>query len=118
MPSAGLFSTCLRTWKPTRPFIIYPYHIQNLNPQKLRHSPHHAVLLHTPYVYAIGNPVLGTLSSGRVSEGSRDYRLGWRLTPSAAGAAPFDINLDATRRESSLSPAAVHGVMLRAGVQG
>ena len=70
-----------------------------------------------------GVPVFGGALTGipnagiGVSEGSRDYRLGWRLTPSADGPGPFEVSLDATRRESSLSPAAVHGVMLRGTMQ-
>ena len=65
-----------------------------------------------------GVPVLGGALTGTpnlgigVSEGTRDYRLGWRITPSATGAARFEINLDATRREGSLSSAAEHGVLL------
>ena len=64
-------------------------------------------------VPVLGGALTGTPNAGiGVSEGTRDYRLGWRITPSAAGAARFEINLDATRREGSLSSAAEHGVLL------
>ena len=64
-----------------------------------------------------GTPNLGF---GLTGAGSRDYRIGWRLTP--AGAAGFEVNLDATRRES-VDPGAAdaapveHGVLLRGSVR-
>ena len=69
-------------------------------------------------VPVFGGALTGAPSTGvGVSETSRDYRLGWRLTPAVQRAIPFEVNLDATRRESALSPAADHGVMLRGRVQ-
>ena len=69
-------------------------------------------------VPVFGGALTGALSAGvGVSETSRDYRLGWRLTPAVQRAIPFEVNPDATRRESALSPAADHGVMLRGRVQ-
>ena len=69
-------------------------------------------------VPVFGGALTGAPSAGvGVSEFSRDYRLGWRLTPAAQRAVPFEVNLDATRRESALTPAADHGVMLRGRVQ-
>ena len=65
-----------------------------------------------------GVPMFGGALTGRpnagigVSETNRDFRLGWRFTPSAAGPARFELNLDATRRESSRPPGAEHGVSL------
>ena len=44
--------------------------------------------------------------------GTRDYRLGWRLTPAASGDTGFEVSLDATRREAA-NDDADHGVMLR-----
>ena len=68
-------------------------------------------------VPVFGGALTGAPSAGvGVSETSRDYRVGWRLTPAAQRAVPFEVNLDATRRESALSPAADHGVMLRGRV--
>ena len=68
-------------------------------------------------VPVFGGALTGAPSAGvGVSETSRDYRLGWRLTPAAQRAVPFEVNLDATRRESALTPAADHGVMLRGRV--
>ena len=45
-----------------------------------------------------GTPNLGfALSDG----GTRDYRVGWRLTPAARGGPGFEVNLDATRSEAA-----------------
>ena len=61
-----------------------------------------------------GGALTGRPNAGiGVSEANRDFRLGWRFTPSAAGPARFELNLDATRRESSRPPGAEHGVSLR-----
>ena len=57
------------------------------------------------------------------SNGGRDYRLGWRPTPTAPGASGFEFTLDATRREpvndngSGSGAAPEHGVMLRSAVR-
>ena len=77
-----------------------------------------------------GLPVFGggftatpNVGFGLSGAGARDYRMGVRLTPATPGASGFEVNLDATRRESanndgSGSGAPVeHGVMLRAGVR-
>ena len=48
-----------------------------------------------------------------LAEGSRDYRLGWRLTSARGGDPGFAVNLDAIRREHA-NDDAVHGAMLRA----
>ena len=66
-----------------------------------------------------GDRFTGTPNVGfGLSEGSRDWRLGWRLTPAGAGAAGFEISLDATRSESANDDAAPeHGVMLRGSVR-
>ncbi len=73
------------------------------------------------YGIALPGSFLGTPNVGfTVANGVRDYRVGWRLTP--AGAAGFEVNLDATRRESlSLDGADAapveHGVLLRGAVR-
>ncbi len=63
----------------------------------------------------IGTPNLGFGRSGA----ARDWRIGWRLTP--AGAAGFEVNLDATRRAADPSERwdvpVEHGVLLRGAVR-
>ena len=61
-----------------------------------------------------GGGFTGTPNVGLgLSDGARDYRLGWRLTPAGAlGATGFEVSLDATRREAG-GDGADHGVMLR-----
>ena len=61
-----------------------------------------------------GGAFTGTPNVGLgLSDGARDLRLGWRLTPAAAsGATGFELSLDATRREAG-GEDAEHGVMLR-----
>ena len=44
---------------------------------------------------------------------TRDYRLGWRLTPAASGDTGFELSLDAPRRQTKGDNEAEHGVMLR-----
>ena len=63
---------------------------------------------------AFGGGFTGTphLGFGLSSGGARDWRLGWRLTPAAPGASGFEVNLDATRRESARADTE-HGVALR-----
>ena len=69
--------------------------------------------------FGYGLPVFGGGFTGTpnvgfgMSETARDYRLGWRLTPAAANAPGFEVNLDAVRREPANDNAAEHGVMLR-----
>ena len=36
-----------------------------------------------------------------LSDGSRDYGVGWRLNPAAGGGSAFELRLDATRREAA-----------------
>ena len=70
-----------------------------------------------------GLPVFGGAFTGTpnlgfgLSNGGRDYRVGWRL--SVAGASGFEVNLDATRSEPANDDGAApeHGVMLRATVR-
>ena len=59
-----------------------------------------------------GTPNLGI----GLSDTSRDYRLGWRLTSARPGGPGFEIGLDATRREAANADAE-HGVMLRGTVR-
>ena len=55
----------------------------------------------------------GTPSLGYgMSDGARDWRIGWRLAP-APGGTGFEVNLDAVRREAANDNDAEHGVMLR-----
>ena len=56
-----------------------------------------------------GTPNVGF---GASDGGGRDYRLGWRLTPAVGGYSGFQVNLDATRRESAGTGAPAHGAML------
>ena len=59
-----------------------------------------------------GTPNLGI----GLSDTSRDYRLGWRLTSARPGDPGFEIGLDATRREA-LGADAEHGLMLRGTIR-
>ena len=69
--------------------------------------------------FGYGLPVFGGGFTGTpnvgfgLSEAARDYRIGWRLTPAAANASGFEVNLDAVRREAANENDAEHGVMLR-----
>ena len=69
--------------------------------------------------FGYGLPVFGGGFTGTpnvgfgLSEAARDYRIGWRLTPAAANASGFEVNLDAVRREAANDNDAEHGVMLR-----
>ena len=62
---------------------------------------------------AFGGGFTGTpnLGFGLSSDGARDWRLGWRLTPALRGGSRFEVSLDATRREGAGEPAE-HGAML------
>ena len=64
---------------------------------------------------AFGGSFTGTPNLGfALSDTAREWRLGWRLTPAAQRHAGFEVNLDATRRESAAGDAEPeHGVMLR-----
>ena len=60
-----------------------------------------------------GGGFTGTPNVGLgLSDTARDLRLGWRLTPAAAGDTGFELSVDATRREAG-GEDAEHGVMLR-----
>ena len=64
-----------------------------------------------------GGGFTGTPNFGvGLSDTSRDYRLGWRLTSARPGDPGFEIGLDATRREAA-SANAEHGVMLRGTIR-
>ena len=53
-----------------------------------------------------------------LSDTARDYRIGWRLTSAVRGDSRFEVNLDATRRESANgNEPAEHGVMLRGAIR-
>ena len=68
-----------------------------------------------------GDRFTGTPNLGfGLSDGARDYRIGWRLTSAVRGDPGFEVNLDATRRESANDNAnepAEHGVMLRGAIR-
>ena len=68
---------------------------------------------------AFGGGFTGTPNLGvGLSEGAREYRLGWRLTPARSGDPGFAVSLDATRREPATDEAAIeHGVMLRGALR-
>ena len=68
---------------------------------------------------AFGGAFTGTPNVGLgLSETARDWRIGWRLAPAGAGAAGFEMSLDATRSEPSGGNAAPeHGVMLRGALR-
>ena len=59
-----------------------------------------------------GTPNLGL---GFGDGGTRDWRIGWRLTPTVRGHPGFQLNLEATRREADDD--AEQGVMLRGAVR-
>ena len=65
-----------------------------------------------------GGGFTGTPNVGfGLSDSARDYTLGWRLTP-ARGDSGFEVNLDATRRETTGGNAPPeHGVMLRGAIR-
>ena len=64
---------------------------------------------------AFGRRFTGTPELGfRVSEGGRDYSLGWRLTREGRNAGLFEFSLEATRREAANGNGSGHGVGLRA----
>ena len=76
-----------------------------------------------------GDRFTGTPNVGfALSDTTRDYRIGWRLTSAVRGDPGFEVNLDATRREpanpgsgsgagSGLDARAEHGVLLRAAIR-
>ena len=66
-----------------------------------------------------GGAVTGTPNLGLgLSEGAREWRIGWRLAPAGAGASGFEMSLDATRSEPAGGDAAPeHGVMLRGSLR-
>ena len=66
-----------------------------------------------------GGAFTGTPNVGLgLSETARDWRIGWRLAPAGAGAAGFEMSLDATRSEPANDDARPeHGVMLRGALR-
>ncbi len=56
-----------------------------------------------------------------LSNGRRDYRLGWRLTSAVQGDPGFEVTLDATRREPANDAGSgapiEHAVMLRVAIR-
>ena len=66
-----------------------------------------------------GDRFTGTPNLGfGLSDNARDYRIGWRLTSAVRNDPGFEVNLDATRRESANdNEPAEHGVMLRGAVR-
>ena len=71
-----------------------------------------------------GLPVFGGAFTGTpnlgfgLSEGTRDWRVGWRLAPAGATAAGFEMNLDATRSEPANDDGPPgHEVMLRGALR-
>ena len=64
---------------------------------------------------AFGGGFTGTPNVGfGLSEGSRDWRIGWRLSPERQGVPGFELNLDATRTEPANDDTRPeHGLMLR-----
>ena len=71
-----------------------------------------------------GLPVFGGAFTGTpnlgfgLSEGARDWRVGWRLAPAGATAAGFEMNLDATRSEPANDDGPPgHEVMLRGALR-
>ena len=69
------------------------------------------------YGLGLGGGFTGTPNLGLgLSDGAREYRIGWRLTP-ARGDAGFQVSLDAMRRGSANGNGAgaepEHGVLLR-----
>ncbi len=64
-----------------------------------------------------GGRVTGTPNVGfGASDDTRDYRIGWRLTPAAGGY--FQVNVDATRRESAnANEPPAHGAMLTGAIR-
>ncbi len=66
-----------------------------------------------------GDRFTGTPNVGfGLSDTSRDYRIGWRLTSAVRGDPGFEVNLDATRREPANDNGSVeHGLMLRGSIR-
>ena len=69
-----------------------------------------------------GDRFTGTPNAGfgASDDGGRDYRIGWRLTPAVRGYPGFQVNLDATRRESANdngNEPPAHGVLLRGAMR-
>ena len=54
---------------------------------------------------------------GLADGGARDWRVGWRLASAVPGDSPFELNLDATRREAANDEDAQHGVVLTGGLR-
>ncbi|MDE0052476.1 MAG: SwmB domain-containing protein [Rhodospirillales bacterium] len=67
----------------------------------------------------LGDRFTGTPNVGfGLSDNARDWRLGWRLTSVVRGDPGFEVNLDATWRETANDDGpAEHGVMLRGAIR-
>ena len=67
-----------------------------------------------------GDRFTGTPNVGfGLSDASREYRLGWRLTSAIQGDPGFEVSLDATRSEPANDNGAApeHGIMLRGAIR-
>ena len=65
-----------------------------------------------------GGRFTGTPHAGlSLTQGAREYRVGWRLSSALEGGPGFEVGLDATRKESANDNAPEHGVMLRGSVR-
>ena len=65
-------------------------------------------------IAVFGGGFTGTPNLGfGLSDNARDYRLGWRLTSAVRDDPGFEVNLDATRRESANDDAPEHAVGAR-----
>ena len=58
-----------------------------------------------------------SLCVGLINGGARDWRLGWRLTSAVPGDSAFEVNLDATRRETASDDAPERGIVLTGTVR-
>jgi len=78
-----------------------------------------ALDLRVGYGFGLGGGRLtGTPNIGfGASDGGRDYRAGWRLTPAVRGHPGFEVNLDATRSEPAGAGAPAHGAMLTGAIR-
>ncbi len=67
---------------------------------------------------AFGGGFIGTpnVEFGMSDDGTRDWRLGWRLRSALKGDPGFEISLDATRRKPANDDEPEHGAMLRGTV--
>jgi len=65
-----------------------------------------------------GDRFTGTPNAGfGFSDAARDWRIGWRLTSAVRGDPGFQVDLDATRRETDGDDPAEHGVFLHSTIR-